>query len=269
VRQKEIQSFREAIHAWYRDNARDLPWRRTPEPYHVLVSEIMLQQTQVGRVLEKYPAFLEAFPSPAALHGAPLADVMRLWQGMGYNRRALALKKIAGAIVEEHGGEVPRDVEALQKLPGIGRATASAIAAFAFRAPAVFIETNIRRVFIHFFFAGREGVRDEELLPLVSAALDKERPDVWYSALMDYGTMLKGEVPDPNRRSARYRKQAPFEGSNRQLRGAILRLLLAEPAIDADGLAARAGQSGERVRACLARLAAERLVRETPGGYAL
>jgi A/G-specific adenine glycosylase len=203
-----------------------MPWRETKDPYRILVSEIMLQQTQVVRVEEKYPKFIRAFPDFKALNRAPLAKVYGVWQGMGYNRRALALKKIAHIVVNDYKGTLPKTHEDLCALPGIGKATASSIMAFAFNRPAVFIETNIRTVFIHFFFKKRKQVADEEILLLVEQCLYRKNPRVWYWALMDYGTMLKKSGEDKNIRSKHYKKQGRFEGSRRQKRGKILKILL-------------------------------------------
>lgn len=203
-----------------------MPWRETQDPYCILVSEIMLQQTQVARVEEKYPRFIKAFPGFGALDKAELARVYGVWQGMGYNRRALVLKKIAHIVVNDYKGALPQTHEELCTLPGIGKATASSIMAFAFNLPAVFVETNIRTVFIHFFFRNRKKVADEEILPLVELCLYRKNPRMWYWALMDYGTMLKKSGEDKNMRSKHYKKQGRFEGSRRQKRGKILRMLL-------------------------------------------
>jgi A/G-specific adenine glycosylase len=222
--------FRQQIYRYFHQYGRHLPWRTTHDPYHILVSEIMLQQTQVDRVALRYEPFLTAFPDVASLARAPLAEIMAAWQGLGYNRRALALKRIAQRLMAEFGGRLPEAVETLRTFPGIGAATAGALAAFAFNQPAVFIETNIRRVFIHSFFAGKHGIRDQEILPLVEKTLDRERPRSWYYALMDYGAALKRLGPNPNRRSAHYQRQSPFNGSDRQIRGLILKTILAAPA---------------------------------------
>ncbi|TFH39522.1 MAG: A/G-specific adenine glycosylase, partial [Chrysiogenales bacterium] len=216
---------------FYTRHRRDFPWRRTTDPYHILVSEIMLQQTQVGRVTEKFQEFIDTFPTPTALAEAPLARVLAAWQGLGYNRRAGNLHRLAASVVAEHGGNIPDDPDLLARLPGIGRATAASICAFAFNRPVAFIETNIRAVFIHFFFPGRERVDDGEIQPLVEAVLDRSDPRGWYSALMDYGTMLKKSHPNPSRRSARHRRQPPFEGSRRQLRGEVIRVVLGNPGV--------------------------------------
>jgi A/G-specific adenine glycosylase len=209
---KSTDRFRKTIYQYYADHRREMPWRVSRDPYHIVVSEIMLQQTQVGRVLSKYEQFISTFPDFDSVSKAPLQEILKVWQGLGYNRRAIALQKICQLVVTEYGGELPNCVETLQTLPGIGPATAGAICAFAFNQPTVFIETNIRRVFIHFFFPNRNGVKDKEILPLVERTLDIRSPRTWYHALMDYGAMLKKEEHNPNRRSAHYTRQAPFQG---------------------------------------------------------
>ena len=148
-----ISEFQQMVLDYYHQHGRPMAWRDTTDPYKILVSEIMLQQTQVERVLVKYPDFLAAFPDFASLAQAPLADILTVWQGMGYNRRAISLQKCAQRVMNEYDGMLPADVDTLATFPGIGRATASSICAFAFNMPVVFIETNIRRVFIHFFFS--------------------------------------------------------------------------------------------------------------------
>ena len=202
-----------------------MPWRQTSDPYKIFISEIMLQQTQVSRVIEKYKAFIHEFPSFQALNKASIASVFSVWQGLGYNRRALHLKNAAKQIVTLHKGILPQTTEELIALPGIGKATAASIMAFAFNSPVVFIETNIRTVFIHFFFNDGRKVSDEELLPIVNDCLYKKNPRKWYWALMDFGTMLKKNGFDKNANSLNYVKQSRFEGSLRQKRGAILKQL--------------------------------------------
>jgi A/G-specific adenine glycosylase len=174
-----MKSFRRTVYDHYRKHYRPMPWRDTRDPYRILVSEIMLQQTQVSRVLEKYKEFIRRFPTMRRLGRAPLADVLAAWQGLGYNRRALALKRLAAEVAARYGGHLPADREALESLPGIGEATAGAIMAYAFNEPAVYIETNIRTVYIHHFFKDRAGVRDEELVPYIEKTLDRENPREW------------------------------------------------------------------------------------------
>jgi A/G-specific adenine glycosylase len=224
--------FKTTIWNYYRAYGRDLPWRRTRDPYAILISEIMLQQTQVSRVEGYYERFLKRFPDFVHLARAKKEDILRIWQGLGYNRRALSLWKMSKIISREFNGKLPRDRQALESLPGIGKGTSGALRAFAFNEPEVFVETNIRRVFIHFFFSQRNKVTDEELERYIKRTLDHDNPREWYWALMDYGAML-GRMPksakspgNPNRRSAHYKKQSPFAGSDRKLRGEILRLVL-------------------------------------------
>jgi len=223
---KRINSFQQQIKRFYNENKRDMPWRDKVDPYYILVSEFMLQQTQAERVLLKYDPFITRFPDFQTLSRAGLKEVLAAWQGLGYNRRVINLKETAEEIISRYSGKVPESTEELIQLPGIGKATAGAILAFVFNKPSVFIETNIRRVFIHFFFQDKKDIQDKEIMPLVEKTLDHENPRHWYYALMDYGAMLKKQGSNPNRKSAHYSRQAPFEGSNRQARGAILRHLL-------------------------------------------
>jgi A/G-specific adenine glycosylase len=257
---QQIRRFQKEVYDYYKHNGRTLPWRKTRDPYHILLSELMLQQTQVGRVIEKYKAFLRRFPSIESVARAPLRDVLEVWQGLGYNRRALALKRLATIIVDEYGGKIPPDIEALKALPGVGAATAGAVCAFAFDKPAVFVETNIRSVFIHHFFHDRDGIKDSDILPLVAQTLDAKRPRQWYYALMDYGVALKEQHPNPSRRSAHYTKQSPFEGSLRQVRGMILRALVKDPGITEAALVDEINRDADRVGQCLRQLCREGFV---------
>jgi len=264
-----IGAFRDLVLARYRAAARKFPWRETADPYAILVSEIMLQQTQVGRVCEKFPMFLATFPDFAALAAAPLADVLAAWQGMGYNRRAIALQKCARLVMEEYGSRLPDDPAILATFPGIGKATAASICAYAFNRPVVFIETNIRRVFIHHFFEDGATVSDDEIRPLVERALYCPDPREWYNALMDYGTDLAKTVPNPNRRSRHYAKQSAFEGSDRQIRGAILKMLVAHGTLTRATIVRELKEDRERVGAILAALEAEGFIRSTRKGLSL
>ncbi len=188
---------------------------------------MMLQQTQVARVLAKYELFLARFPELPALAMAPLSVVLEVWQGLGYNRRALSLQRAAQTVIAEHEGRFPRSVSELRRLPGVGPATAAAVCVFAYGYPSVFIETNIRSAFLHHFFPGCVDVPDAHILPLIEATLDREDPRRWYYALMDYGVWLKKTNPNPSRRSRHHMTQTPFQGSRRQLRAQILRVMLA------------------------------------------
>lgn len=226
ISHQTIDSFRNEVYTYYENNKRSFPWREDLSEYSIFISEVMLQQTQAGpRTVKKYIEFMERFPDFQALAVASLQDILQVWQGLGYNRRALYLKKAAKSIVRDYNGCLPRTIEKLDSLPGIGSATASSIMAFAFNAPVLFIETNIRTVFIHHFFSNSGSVTDEDILELVNHTLDHSRPREWYYALMDYGSMLKKLHKNPSRKSAHYTKQSTFEGSTRQLRGAVLREL--------------------------------------------
>ena len=264
-----LREFRTIIRGYYRKQGRDFPWRRTDNPYHILVSEIMLQQTQTGRVLEKYERFLSEFPDFSVLARAPLQRVLSIWQGLGYNRRAIALSSTARQVVAEFDGALPSSEDVLLKLPGIGKATASAIAAFAFNRPSVLIETNIRRVFIHFFFGDRETVADAEILPLIAKTLDKSAPRRWYYALMDYGAILKKGVRNPNRKSVHYRKQTRFEGSHRQVRGMVLKEIIAAHRGTASALAKELDQPPEKIREVLSELQKEGFIKKQKKGFVI
>ena len=212
---------------------RDLPWRRTRDPYAIWVSEVMLQQTQVARVDGRWQRWLERFPDTAVLADADAGDVLEEWQSLGYNRRALSLAR-AARMIEDAGGEFPREERDLVALPGIGPATAAGIRAFAFDLPGVYLETNVRTVFLHELFPDAHDVPDSALVPLVreacpgfAAACGAERgPRAWYYALLDYGAFLKQTLPNPSRRSRTHARQSRFEGSHRQKRAELVRVLL-------------------------------------------
>lgn len=224
---KKERAFIKVVWAYYTEHGRhQLPWRETHDPYCIAVSEIMLQQTQVARVTSKYQEFVARWPDCTSLAAAPLGDVLVIWQGLGYNRRAKMLHECAKAVVVHHNGVFPQSYTELQSLPGIGPYTAGAICAFAFNIPEVMIETNIRTVFLFHFFKNKVLVSDSELLPLIARTLDAKQPGKWYAALMDYGAYLKRvHGNSANRKSAHYSKQSRFEGSDRQIRGAIVRVI--------------------------------------------
>ena len=212
---------------------RDLPWRHIDDPYAVLVSEIMLQQTQVTRVGRFWERFLEAFPTLDALAAAAVPDVLERWQGLGYNRRALALTRTADQCAADGRGRLPDSYEGLLALPGIGPATAAGVMAFAHQVPGVYVETNVRAVFLHELFPHEDKVSDKMLEPLVAAAAFHPTaaadPRRWYYGLLDYGAHLKATGVNPTRRSASYSRQSVFEGSRRQKRAWIVRRVLAAP----------------------------------------
>lgn len=234
----ELRAFVEFVAKKGCELYRDLPWRRTYDPYAIWISEVMLQQTQVSRVDGRWQRWLERFPTVDALAAAAPSDVLEEWQGLGYNRRALSVHRAAQAI-SEAGGVFPQDPKELVKLPGIGPATAAGIRAFAFNLHGVYLETNVRTVFLHELYPQAEGVPDSELVPLVEltcpasiagaadAAATELTPRSWYYALLDYGAYLKKTIPNPSRRSKSHVKQSRFEGSHRQKRAELLRVLLA------------------------------------------
>lgn len=257
-----ITEFQKLVRDYYREHGREMLWRETTDPYAIVVSEVMLQQTQVARVLEKYPVFMAQFPNFGALAEAPTGEVIMAWQGLGYNRRALNLQRLAQVVLRDYGGQLPNEPAELVKLPGIGPHTAGSMAAFAYNYPSVFIETNIRRTFIHHFLKDGEAINDKQLWPLIESALDRDNPREWYWALMDYGAMLAKTVPNPNRRSRHYNVQSKFEGSDRQLRGQILRILTA----GASDLAEITDERRERV---INQLVKEGFIKSNGEGYSL
>lgn len=260
ITDQAIADFKTFIWQFYHTQGRQFPWRHVEDPYKVVVSEIMLQQTQTYRVEPKYAAFLAALPTVEDLARADLRTVLSVWQGLGYNRRGKFLHAMAQEIVQNHGGIIPDAPELLVQLPGIGKATAGSICAFAFNKPTIFIETNIRAVYIHHFFSGRNDVHDAELLPLVAATVDQHNPREWYYALMDYGVHLKKTVPNPSRASKHHVKQSKFEGSDRQIRGAIIRALTKHAVLERSELIALISSDHVRAERILEGLIAEKLV---------
>ncbi|MFP4644554.1 MAG: A/G-specific adenine glycosylase [Spirochaetales bacterium] len=323
---EQIHAFRAAVYRFYRKEGRhELAWRLTDDPYRILLSEIMLQQTQVSRVAVRYEEFLALFPSLEALADASLRDVLAAWSGLGYNRRARFLHELAGVVIRDHGGRLPRTVDALRELPGIGEYTASAVACFAYRAPVPMIETNIRRAIIYSFFSKNAGysglesdmplfaaeearggtvesrssavedrasdagenaavvfperreefrprtvpaaVHDREVRGVAVQLLDRGYPREWNYALMDYGQALSRHVPNPNRHSAHYTRQSRFEGSRRQVRGALLKVLAGVADADEQTLVDETGFMHERVHSVLSDLAREGFVEVVEGGF--
>jgi A/G-specific adenine glycosylase len=275
--------FRALVWRYYRAHGRhELPWRHTHDAYRILVSEVMLQQTQVERVIPFYEKFIKKFPTARKLAQASLSEVLKSWQGLGYNRRA----KMLHAAAKEFAPRKISTVSELETLPGVGPYTARAVAAFAFNKGVIFVETNIRTAVIHHFFPKRgesrvgraaesrfspkrKKVRDEEIEKILIQALPKGRAREWYSALMDYGAHLKRSGISHNARSKKYVKQSKFVGSLREARGAILRELVrgaASPArlIDLLGASRRA-----QMRTALRALWTEKLVEKADGNYTL
>jgi A/G-specific adenine glycosylase len=221
----ETKDFQELIWQKGRELYRAMPWREDTRAYYILVSELMLQQTQVERVISKFLTFVERFPDEKSLANASLGEVLSLWNGLGYNRRAKFLHEATKMIVTEFGGVFPLTIESLQRLPGVGRNTAGAIMNYAFDKPVVFVETNVRSVYFEHFFQNGEIVTDKELANLVESTLDKTNPREFYWALMDYGAWLKKNGAARLQQSKHYKKQSPLRGSVREVRGKIIRLL--------------------------------------------
>lgn len=242
-----IVAVREALLAWFALNRRDLPWRMTRDPYRILVSEVMLQQTQVDRVIPYYERWLDAFPTIDDLAQAPTSTVIRLWSGLGYNRRAVNLQRTARAVIDQFGGVFPQEESDLRRLPGIGPYTAGAISAFAFEKDVAFLDTNMRRV-IHRLFVGSdysmEVASDSELLPIARALVGEGLGWLINQALIEFGALhctqrrplcvvcplqtqcrafprIQSDITNlpPGKR---LKNEGTFEGSNRQLRGRIV-----------------------------------------------
>lgn len=231
-----ISGFQEIVLSYYHAHGRhDLPWRIADaggyyDPYKILVSEFMLQQTQVPRVIPKFTEFLQQFPTLHVLADARLSDVLIAWNGLGYNRRAKYLHQTAQSIAHQAMSHFPTTIDELVQLPGVGKNTAAAILAYAFNQPVVFVETNIRSVYIYHFFASSAAkVTDAQILDFVEQTLDSQSPRDWYWALMDYGTYLKRDNKNLNMLSKQYAKQSAFLGSRRQIRGRIIRELTTRP----------------------------------------
>ena len=234
-----IRDFRSRVWHYYSRHARIMPWRLprtdgTFDAYAILVSELMLQQTQVSRVIPKYIDFMARFPTIKDLAAASLADVLLMWSGLGYNRRAKFLHQAARVVVEQHQAVLPASLDHLVKLPGIGPNTAGAIMAYAYNQPVVFIETNIRSVIIWYFYSEQSQVTEQQIRMATAAVLDTERPREWYWALMDFGAQLKAQAGNHARQAKAYSRQSTFKGSLRQIRGQVLKQLLLQPRTPAE-----------------------------------
>lgn len=255
----DILLFRQFISDFYKHHGRAFPWRETTDPYAIWVSEIMLQQTQTERVIPKYNRFLQTFPTVQHLAKTSTQLLLDHWLGLGYNRRALNLKRTAEAIATQYHGQFPSNLETLLSLPGIGPYTARAIRVFAFNQPEALIETNVRTVFIYHFFSGiyhdtinfrlsglsgirigngipnektpieenyytkDEQIPDSQILPLLQQSLDPASPRSWFYGIMDYGVIIKKLIGNHSTRSRHYTRQSKFQGSHRQKRALILR----------------------------------------------
>lgn len=259
----KVLEFQELVWEKGRDLYRPMPWRENTDPYYVLVSELMLQQTQVERVIPKFQQFVELFPTVGDLAKASLADVLMAWSGLGYNRRAKFLHEAAKMVVAEFAAKIPASFENLVALPGVGPNTAGAIMAYSFNQPVIFIETNVRTVYFHHFFNDQVLVSDTELKKLVAETVDQEHPREWYWALMDYGSYLKKQGAGRIDKSAHYKKQAPLKGSLREVRGMILKELAVSDLGESD-LRGRLPDDS-RAELALAALIDEGMVSQTAG----
>lgn len=267
----QVDALIQTVTDYYARNARILPWRvpdteRRFDPYKILISEMMLQQTQVPRVIPKYISFLSEFPSVQDLANARLADVLIQWSGLGYNRRARFLHEAAKMVVDRWGGTIPDGIDRLVKLPGVGYNTAAAISVYTYNRPEVFVETNIRTVYIHHFFDDQAGVADNAITLLLAQTIQGQDPRTFYWALMDYGAYLKRAVGNKAKQSKQYTKQSKFEGSTRQLRGKVLRLL-AERSLSSGQL--KAEVQDDRLGSVLEVLCGEGLISKSAQLYTL
>lgn len=264
---KRIEQIRERLFEWFRVHARDLPWRRTRDPYAILVSEIMLQQTQVDRVLPYFERFLERYPTVGDLAAAPTADVIRIWSGLGYNRRAVNLQRAAIAVSTQLGGTFPDEPDQLRMLPGVGAYTAGAVAAFAFERDVVFLDTNMRRVVSRLIF-GDDSPNEKDVLAAASSLLPEGRSWEWNQALIEFGALqctakrpacivcplnrccsafptMQSTLAE-KRSAARKRTRDPFETTSRYYRGRIVEVLRTLPPNDNAGI--DLAQLGPQVR---------------------
>lgn len=263
---QDAARFRREVWTFYKKHGRhDLPWRKTKNLYKILVSEVMLQQTQVERVIPFYKKFIKQFPTAKKLAAAPLAEVLKAWQGLGYNRRAKMLHQTA----EELASRKVITISELEKLPGVGPYTACAVAAFAFNTNVVFVETNIRTAVIHHFFPNKKKVSDKAIEKILVSVFPKGRAREWYSALMDYGAYLKRSGMSHNARSATHTKQSKFKGSLREARGAILRALTAGGASPADLIELLGAARRAQMRNALRALWTERFIEKRGKNYTL
>ena len=263
----------QAVLDWYEPRRAAYPWRKRPTPYRVLVSEVMLQQTQAGRVEPIFRAFMRRFPSLRKLAEASRADVIRAWAGLGYNRRAVMLHEAARTVVREHGGRIPRDPEVLRRLPGVGPYTAAAVASIAHGEPVAAVDVNIGRVVARYHLGAEvHEEKPAKVRELAEEWLDRDRPGDWNQALMDLGRSFCRPKPRCGvcplasgcafRRSGRKptpapRRQSTFEGSTRQVRGAILAALRVRKIATLAGLSSSTGHDLSRVATTVATLAHE------------
>lgn len=255
----KISGFQREVWKHFKKHNRDLPWRKTRDPYKVLVSEIMLQQTQAERVVPKYHEFLRSFPDVRTLARASLRDVLKIWQGLGYNRRAKALHETAKIVSDKYNGIFPKKKEELELFPGIGSYTAGAVLVFSHNKSIPLIETNIRQVYLHHFFKDEKEVNDKEILSIVETTMESPA-SLWYNALMDYGAYLKQTYGNINKRSRHFTKQSKFAGSHRQVRGNILKYLSVHEKGTLQSISSALNEKQKRIEKALLELEKEALI---------
>ncbi|MDP9242789.1 MAG: A/G-specific adenine glycosylase [Actinomycetota bacterium] len=283
-RASALEDVHDRLLEWFAPRVRAYPWRIRPTPYRVLVSEVMLQQTQAGRVVPHYRSFLKRFPSVRALAAAPLSDVIRAWSGLGYNRRAVALASAARAIVRDHGARVPPDPAALRRLPGIGPYTAAAVASLGHGLAVPLVETNVRRILSRAALGREPGdVSTKHLEEVATSWLDAAHPVEWNQALMDLGREVCRPAPlcdacpirtrcrsagRRDRPAATHPPQPRFEGSFRQTRGRVISVLSERGDVSVAALARATGEPIARLSEAIEALAADGLVRAGPAARA-
>jgi len=222
ITDEEITQFQSNVLSFYKTHRRDLPWRKTTDPYKILISELMLQQTQVSRVIKYYEKWIKRWPTIDSLVHASRRDVLKAWMGLGYNTRGINLHRAAQKIVNDYDGDMLEAMKNHEEIPGVGKYTSRAVQIFATNVNLVTVDTNIRRIFIHEFHLF-EDVSDRELWLLAERCLPKGLSRVWHNALMDYGALF---LTAQKTRVKSKTKQSRFEGSDRQIRAQILRQLL-------------------------------------------
>lgn len=261
---EQIAEFQQTVLAKGRELYREMPWRSDTTPYFILLSEIMLQQTQVPRVMQKFAEFIEAFPTLEDLAHADFQEVLAHWSGLGYNRRSRFLHQTAQKIVDN--GSFPTDEAFLRSCPGIGENTAASILVYAFNQPLIFLETNVRTVLIYTFLHNQTEKIDESVLhDLAKQTLYAENPRQWYWALMDYGTYLKKTEGNFNKMSKKHTTQSKFEGSFRQKRATVLRCLLQKGPLDVSEISELIGYDLSLVQELIDALQKDKMVTEVEG----
>lgn len=262
--QSTISSFQQKILQYYQKNKRDLPWRHTTDPYSILLSELMLQQTQVSRVIEYYTKWLHTWPTIQHLSKANRKDVLQAWIGLGYNTRGINLHKASQIIVEHYNGDVIAAMDDYKKIPGVGKYTSQAVKIFSTNADIITVDTNIRRIFIHEFNLPQD-ISDSKLWSIAQYCLPKGKSRQWHNALMDYGaTYLTSKKTGISPKTT----QSTFEGSDRQIRAQILRDLLTKP-LTLQDLTNQYNHSSDRLLKILEKMKKQEIIKQENKTYYL